>query len=127
MSELTARFDLPLGLEAPAAARRVVRSVLASWGMHDERWLHEATVVISELVANAVRHGGGCLSLDLQAHDGDVTIGAADGSSVVPRRRDADDDGGRGLAIVEALVTRWGVHSHEGGKRVWAQLRRCPC
>jgi hypothetical protein len=55
-----------------------------------------------------------------------VTIGAADGSSVQPRRRDADDDSGRGLAIIEALSARWGVHEHEGGKRVWVQLPRHP-
>lgn len=122
MSELTARFDLPLGLRAPAAARHTVRSVLTAWGFTDEDWLGDAELVIGELVANAVRHGGGSLALDVQAHDQHVTLGAADGSSVVPRRRDATDEGGRGLAIVEALVERWGVHNHHGGKRVWARL-----
>ena len=122
MSELTARFDLPLSLDAPRLARHAVRSVLAAWGIHDDEWLTDAQTVISELVTNAVRHGGGSLPLDLQAHDGHLTIGAADGSSVVPRRRDPADDGGRGLMIVEALTTRWGVHDHHGGKRVWARL-----
>lgn len=126
MSELTGRFDLPLDVDAPAAARRGARAMLTGWGYHHRDWLDTAMVVISELVANAVRHGGGCLSLDLHARDGQVTIGVADGSAVLPRRRDADDDGGRGLAVVEALADRWGVHDHHEGKRVWAQLPRHP-
>lgn len=108
MSELTARFDLPLGLSAPAAARHAVRAVLSAWGLREPAWLDDAQIVVSELVTNAVRHGGGCISLDLQLHDGTITVGAADGSSVVPCRRAGDDDGGRGLAIIEALVRRWG-------------------
>jgi anti-sigma regulatory factor (Ser/Thr protein kinase) len=126
MSELTARFDLPLGLAAPAAARRAVRSMLTGWGFRDTLWLDEVCIVVSELVANAVRHGGGCVSLDLQAHDGQVVIGVADGSAVVPRRRDPSDDGGLGLGIIEALAARWGVRDHEGGKRVWVQLSPPP-
>ena len=126
MSELTARFDLPLGIEAPAAARRALASMLSGWGFHDEQWVYGARVVVTELVNNAVIHGGGCLSLELTAHDGDVTIAAADGSAVVPRRREADRTGGRGLMLIEALSTDWGVHDHEGGKRVWVQLPPYP-
>jgi anti-sigma regulatory factor (Ser/Thr protein kinase) len=83
-----------------------VRAVLHSSGFRGEHWLHDAMVVVSDLVTNAVSHGGGAVCLDLQAHEGHMTIGAADGSSVVPRRRDADDEGGRGMAILEALVMR---------------------
>jgi anti-sigma regulatory factor (Ser/Thr protein kinase) len=126
MGELTARFDLPLGRTAPAAARHAVRSMLTGWGFRDPRWLDEAMVVVGELVANAVRHGGGCVSLDLHAHDGQVIVGAADGSAVVPRRRDPTDDGGRGLSLIEAFAARWGVHDHDGGKRVWVQLSPHP-
>jgi hypothetical protein len=50
----------------------------------------------------------------------------ADGSSVVPRRREPDDRGGRGIALVEAMAVRWGVRDHEGGKQVWADLTPCP-
>jgi anti-sigma regulatory factor (Ser/Thr protein kinase) len=123
VSELSARFDVPLGPQAAEAARRATRTVLHGWGYRDRSWLDSVELVVSELVSNAVRHGGGCRSLDLQAHEDHVTVGAADGSPIVPRRRDEpDSDGGRGVFIIEALSARWGVHDHHGGKRVWVQL-----
>jgi anti-sigma regulatory factor (Ser/Thr protein kinase) len=123
MGELTARFDLPLGAQAPKAARDAISALLASWGFYEPDWLGLARVVVSELVSNAVVHGGGCLSVEVQAHGQQVTIGAADGSPVAPRRREADPaGGGRGMALIEALTTRWGVYDHDGGKYVWAVL-----
>jgi anti-sigma regulatory factor (Ser/Thr protein kinase) len=116
MSELTAQFDLPLGVEAPKAARGAVRSILRSWGFHDLDWLAQVSVVVSELVANALRHGGGCLQLDVQAHGQQVTIGAADGSAAVPRRREPDPEGGYGIALIEAFAIRWGVEHYQAAK-----------
>jgi len=108
------------------AARRAVTAVLYGWGFDDPQWLHGAALVVSELVSNAVRHGGGCIDVTVQLHDETVTIAAADGSSVVPCRRDPDDNGGRGLLLIEALCTRWGINDHEGGKRVWVELAPAP-
>lgn len=122
MSELTAHVDLPLGCTAPAVARRVLGTTLPLWGFTDQPWLDGASLVVTELVSNAVRHGGGCVSLELRAHEAQVTLSVADGSAVVPRRADPDDAGGRGLLIIEALSQRWGVEDHRGGKRVWVLL-----
>jgi anti-sigma regulatory factor (Ser/Thr protein kinase) len=124
--ELTAHVNLPLGDQAPQAARRAVRPLLRSQGLRDENWLSDVELVISELVTNAVRHGGGCLSLQLQTCDGRLTIAAADRSTAVPDHRPHADDGGRGLAIIEALCPRWGVHTHSGGKQVWVQFAPHP-
>jgi anti-sigma regulatory factor (Ser/Thr protein kinase) len=126
MSELTAHLDVPLGPHAPGTARRAVTAVLAGWGFHDDCWLDSAAVVVSELVTNAVRHGGGCVELRVECHERRVTLSVADGSSVVPRRRDPDDQGGRGLALIEAMAAGWGVQDHQGGKRVWVELDPCP-
>jgi anti-sigma regulatory factor (Ser/Thr protein kinase) len=126
MSELSARFDMPLSAYAPRMARRAVGAVLAGWGFTEPEWLDDASILVSELVANAVNHGGGCLELRVQAHGDRVIVSAADGSSVVPRRRSPDDAGGRGLALIEALGAGWGVEDYEGGKRVWIELVRCP-
>ncbi len=126
MSGLTAHIDMPLGMQAPRSARTAVSAVLNAWGYRDEGWLELAAVVVSELVTNAVRHGGGCLELDLESHDGRVVVAVADGSAVVPRRRAPDDAGGRGLALIEGMSSRWGVHDHQGGKRVWVELTSCP-
>jgi anti-sigma regulatory factor (Ser/Thr protein kinase) len=127
LGELEARFDLPLGVEAPRAARHAIGAVLQSWGFWDRDWLAQVQVVVSELVSNAVMHGGGSLAVDVKALDERVIIGAADGSSAVPRRLDPGEPaGGRGLAVIEAFAVGWGVHDHDGGKRVWVQLPPYP-
>jgi anti-sigma regulatory factor (Ser/Thr protein kinase) len=122
MGGLTAQFELPTDPSAIAAARRAVSNILMTWGFTDPDWLQTAGLLVSELVSNAIRHGGGCLAVDLSLHEGAVTVGAADGNSVVPYPRPAEGEGGRGLLIIECMSAGWGVHDHEGGKRVWVQL-----
>lgn len=100
--------------------------MLITWGYTDAHWLDQMSIVVHELVANAVMHGGGCLELTLAAHDSHVTVCAADGSAVVPRRRTADDGGGRGLEMIEALSQRWTVENYHGGKRVCVVLSPYP-
>jgi anti-sigma regulatory factor (Ser/Thr protein kinase) len=126
--ELTARFDLPSDRTSAAAARRVVREVLSVWGYTDEDWLHQVVLVVSELVSNALRHGGGCVGLDIQAHENGAVIGVADASPAFQHRPRAlgEESNGRGLFIVEALVAAWGVSPHHGGKRVWVRLHPYP-
>jgi anti-sigma regulatory factor (Ser/Thr protein kinase) len=103
-----------------------VNAVLFGWGFRDEVWLDDAAVIVSELVTNAVCHGAGCVSFSVQSHEERVVLCVADGSSVVPRRREPDGTGGRGLVMIEALSTGWGVRDHQGGKQVWVELRRYP-
>ncbi|GAB2627662.1 hypothetical protein Aab01nite_81260 [Paractinoplanes abujensis] len=126
MSTLTAHFDLPLDHTAPGWARGAVAAVLGGWGLRDQQWLDAAVTVVSELVSNAVRHGGGEIVVDVEAHGGRVIVSVADGSSVVPRPRRPDGSGGLGLTIIEAYTVRWHVETHEGGKRVRAELPPCP-
>ncbi|GAA4446004.1 ATP-binding protein [Phytohabitans houttuyneae] len=126
MSELNATLDLPLGNAAPTAARRAVRHMLIAWQLSDADWLDDAELVVSELVTNAVRHGGGCIELSLESHEGRVILRAADGSSVVPRDRGPHDGGGYGIRVIESCSDAWGVDDFHGGKRVWVRLRACP-
>jgi anti-sigma regulatory factor (Ser/Thr protein kinase) len=126
MSTLTAHLDVPLHDGAPGAARRAVVALLGGWGFQDPAWLDVAAVVVSELVTNAVRHGGGCVALTVEAHEERVVIAVADSSPMRPRRRDPDDVGGRGIALIEALAEAWTVCNHEGGKQVRVLLAPCP-
>lgn len=126
MSALTAHFDVPLGDEAPRLARKAAGAVLTTWGYTDASWSDCSALVISELVTNAVMHGGGSVVLDMEAHDDQVVLSVADGSSVVPRPREPDGRGGRGLRVIEALTARWDVHDHRGGKRVRVHLLPYP-
>jgi anti-sigma regulatory factor (Ser/Thr protein kinase) len=119
LGELEASVDLPIDEDAPWVARNAVLSLLADWGFGDEDTLDNAALVVSELVSNAVRHGGGCLELVVSLRGQLLTMYAADGSAVVPRRREPHDSGGRGIAIIEALTRAWGVQDDRNGKRVW--------
>ena len=130
MNTLHASFDLPLGPAAPGAARHAIGPVLYGWGVRDDDWLRLTELVVSELVSNAVVHGGGCLSLEVTAHDGVVVVAVADGSAALPARPAADAvlgpvelaEGGRGIALIEAFGCRWGVRPHHDGKQVWVEL-----
>ncbi|MBG0564702.1 ATP-binding protein [Actinoplanes aureus] len=126
MSTLTAHFDLPRDLQAPGWARRAVTALLLSWGLHEPDWSADVSAVVSELVTNAIRHGGGSIALDLEAHDRDVVVSVSDGSPALPRPREPDETGGLGLVLIESLTVRWYVQAHHGGKRVRAQLPPCP-
>jgi anti-sigma regulatory factor (Ser/Thr protein kinase) len=93
-------------------------------GPHDE-----LALVITELVANAVRHGRGRrMRLRLVTQDGAVRVEVENRTwHTTPRRRplDARTPSGRGLALVAAYSRRWGIdHAARGRTRVWAELER---
>ncbi|MFD1372412.1 ATP-binding protein [Actinoplanes sichuanensis] len=128
VSELNAEIELPDGNGAASTARAALRALLAGWRLTDEAWLYDATLIVSELVTNAVRHGGGCLALHVHADDGDVSLAVTDGSAEMPHRRTADERsaGGRGLVFVDAFAETWGAHPHGDGKQVWVRLAPYP-
>ena len=126
MGELAVRLGVPRGPQAPTAARHAVLDVLHRWNLQDQAWLDSAAVVISELVTNAVMHGTGHITVAVQMHEAIVTLSVADASPALPHHRDPDLTGGRGLPLIEALSTRWGVLHDQNGKRVWAELPPCP-
>jgi hypothetical protein len=80
-------------------------------------------LVVSELVNNAVLHGRGDIAVKLQLH-GDVlrgeVIDEGGGFEHEVRTRGPLDISGRGLLIVDALTSRWGIH--EGTTHVWFEM-----
>jgi anti-sigma regulatory factor (Ser/Thr protein kinase) len=121
---LAFRVDLPLAEHAAALARRTVADVLSGWQVVDEEWVYDVQLLCSELVGNAVRHGGKRVELALTLGDAQLLVEVSDGSSVVPEQRaDAEEESGRGLAIIDALADRWGASTHGEGKTVWAAVR----
>lgn len=120
---LTADVDLPLTPMAAAQARRTVSQVLHGWAILDEDVTYDALLLTSELVGNAIRHGGRHVALSLEHAHGRLTLAVSDGSSVLPRPRDHDDqESGRGLAIIQAVADDWGVRDRGDGKTVWVTL-----
>ena len=117
-AELSIR--LPRDRAAVSAAREAICSSFDGLGRKQSS---DLTLVVSELVSNAVVHGRGRITLTLRFDDGHIegeVIDAGEGFERQMRKRRADDFGGHGLAIVEALCTRWGVHG--GTTHVWFEL-----
>jgi anti-sigma regulatory factor (Ser/Thr protein kinase) len=118
---------------APACARGHVRTVAHEWGLADLADIAE--LIVSELVTNAVQEAG-----RLRARAGQPAVPVVrlwvlsdrislvmhvwDGSSEMPVRRDGapDEEGGRGLMLVEHLSKGWGAYRKDSGKVVWAQI-----
>ncbi|GII28893.1 ATP-binding protein [Planotetraspora mira] len=116
----TAECLLPAVGASVSQARALVRRELDRWGIPS--LIDDCTLIVSELVTNAVRHGGSALALRLVGGRGWVYGEIYDPGDGVPRPREAGADAtdGRGLLIVATLAGDWGVaHPSRGGKTVW--------
>src|SRR5689334_20420204 len=112
---------------SPAQARAWTDAWLDFWEIDDEG---VTTLLVSELVTNAVRHTRTTSTLTLAVAGGTIEVGLRDGGSspvvtaaqravLTPTSRLVLLEGGRGLTIVEALSDSWGVTPLDHGKQVW--------
>jgi anti-sigma regulatory factor (Ser/Thr protein kinase) len=91
-----------------------------------------ASLLVSELVTNAVMYGGAPIWLGLTMNSAALRIEVTDAepntAAVVPRdeKGGAPLPNGRGLRIVDALADLWGVTGHTECKTVWAQMAIAP-
>ncbi|MFI1532313.1 ATP-binding protein [Streptomyces griseus] len=85
-------------------------------------------LVVSELVTNALRHGGGTYTLRLTAHPDLIEVAVGDPSPQAPRLRAPDPTGatgGYGWHMVTRLARTTAItHRPTGGKTVTAFLPR---
>lgn len=108
----------------PATARRYVHTTLVD--LHHDGVVDDAELLVSELVTNAIVHGGvPSPAIVVSCDDDTVRIDVRD-ASPVPLVRSAKVDltvpGGFGLGIVDTIAARWGVEHGERGKSVWFEL-----
>ncbi|MFF3911748.1 SpoIIE family protein phosphatase [Streptomyces sp. NPDC001848] len=115
-----ASWDLPNEPTAVRSARHLATRQLGAWGL--EHLMATVELIVSELVTNAVRHGGGPIRLRLIQHD-TLTCEVSDTSTSHPHPRHPRtlDEDGRGLVLVAQLSRRWGSRSVSGGKVVWSE------
>ena len=114
--------QLSLSLSSAPSAGGIARAALRErFGELLRRaTLADLELVVSELVTNAVEHGHGAIRLDLKHTEREIRGSVTDrGSGFAYELRDFGDtqESGRGLAIVNALVTQWGIR--RGSTHVW--------
>ncbi|MFC9507006.1 SpoIIE family protein phosphatase [Streptomyces sp. NPDC057002] len=149
-----ARATLSGSSLAPGTARALVRSALADWtrlGLPGtehltDRLADDATLVVSELVTNAVVHAGTDVELECRLENDGGEGGDADDNdtaalvievcdhhpSRAPRGGEPETphdmpEYGRGLRLVGALSEAWGITYRTGRKTVWARLPAGGC
>lgn len=119
------RFAISGGPHAPERAR--------TWLQDRVTWLPEEShkqlmLLASELVTNAVRHGGAGederIGVAVWATDGGVGVEVTDtgpGFTPAGRTDPLEDPGGWGLVLVERMSARWGV-VRDKRTHVWFEL-----
>nr|WP_232014261.1 ATP-binding SpoIIE family protein phosphatase [Cellulomonas fimi] len=115
------RWSLPNEPGSIGRARHAVVRTCQAWEIPDAA---NAELVVSELVANAVLHGYGHVSLQLYDTGDGLRIEVEDGNPAPPVTTDGHPGrvGGFGMQIVERLAD-WGWRQSRGGKLVWAKVR----
>ncbi|WP_189185402.1 ATP-binding protein [Streptomyces albiflavescens] len=114
--------------EEVAALRRIMRLHLGLWGLHDS--IDTAQLCVSEMVSNVIAHVGpgtpttlavsiNGTYLRIEVHDPDTRA--------LPALLDAgvEAEGGRGMALVDAIADRWGVQLSADRKVTWCELATC--
>jgi anti-sigma regulatory factor (Ser/Thr protein kinase) len=126
-----AEVDLT-GLLAPqVVARHLVHEVLAD---EDGSWRDVIVLVADELVGNAHRHveAGKPIGMAVDLYDWGAVVQVEDSGrditaiSCEPKEPALEDEGGRGLFLIDTLASSWGVRPTDTGKSVVALFLHQP-
>jgi anti-sigma regulatory factor (Ser/Thr protein kinase) len=84
----------------------------------------DLALAVSELAANAVLHARTPFVLTVERDGSRVRVGVTDGDPSPPVMKDHDAlaSTGRGLRILDQVVSRWGVEPDHDGKTVWFEI-----
>ena len=121
MPMLSLTLELERDHAAPARARTMVRGLRPLLGA--ER-TEDATLLVSELVTNAVKYGSGPVQLHVEADDrrqSRFTISdAGGGDTPALRETGGSKGGGYGLHLVDRIAEDWGVK--HASMHVWFEM-----
>lgn len=119
-------FELSGGVDAPLEARR---ALLAGDNSIPAAIREDILLLTTELVTNAVRHGGvgpeQSLSTEVRWWPGRVRVDVTDPSpaSDFGARSQESGEGGWGLYLVDQIAHRWGIKRTPSSTKVWFELR----
>ena len=120
---MRSRTTLPAGVNTPAAARAFVRDAVARDAAVP---VDDLTLVVSELVTNAVVTGTDSIDLEIVVDGTRVLVEVAErtppATPLAPIAPLVDDAPERGLMLVSRLSRRWGVRRDGMRKVLWADL-----
>ncbi|MBO0839882.1 MAG: ATP-binding protein [Sciscionella sp.] len=122
-AEPIAQLSLANDPTSDAVARTFIRQLCDRWRLTD--LVDDAALLASELVANVVAHTSTRCTLRVKLADSALQIAVHDDEPRPPRLHHPEPlaSGGRGLVLVDALATSWGITpTASGGKVVWATL-----
>lgn len=121
---LRSHTTLPAGVNTPAAARAFVRDAVAREDAAVP--FDDLTLVVSELVTNAVVTGTEAIDLEIVVDGSHVLVEVAERTPpavpLAPIMPLVDDTPERGLMLVSRLASRWGVRRDGMRKVLWADL-----
>jgi anti-sigma regulatory factor (Ser/Thr protein kinase) len=125
VSGIRAQLRLEPAAVSARQARRFVSEILRRWGQ--ESLIDPTTLLVSELVTNAVVHARSEVELAVMkaaAADAALRVEVRDSSARQVRlgEFEAEALSGRGVALVDAVAARWGVEYAASGKLVWFEL-----
>lgn len=114
--------ELACDPRSASLARRLVATALTDAG--HGAVVERASLLVSEAVTNAILHAGTPILLTCSWTASSVRVEVHDGSPVPPgvRHYHAEASTGRGLSLVAALASRWGVDATDNGKTLWFEL-----
>jgi hypothetical protein len=112
------KLELLADVSSCSSARRFVQVILAQ---ATEELRANASLLVSEVVANAVLHASGPLCVEVLQMGGAYRIAVSDGSTLLPTQKGyrIDDATGRGIQLLECLAAAWGCKRTGTGKVVW--------
>lgn len=115
-------LDVVGDAEAVRTGRRFVEREVIALGL--TAVADDVTLAAAELLANALQHGHPPVSVAVSGDAHRVRLEVRDGNSRPPVRPAPSTTNmtGRGMALIEALASRWGAEPEDGGKVVWAEF-----
>jgi len=119
-----ARENFAADPKSVAAARRFIAGTLEGW--HLTELADTITLLLSELVTNAIVHADAPPDVTVRLLDDRVHVEVSDTRSETVRAQELNNTStsGRGLALVDALAAAWGSVALPEGKIVWFDVAR---